>query len=144
MDLGGLISSVLSLKAIRDSKKPMKIFLWCCYAIVCIFHLCCSALVEIPDGFLLAAGNRPPLQTYLPWIFFVSANVAFDLLILILSLAPQFEGYEWKPTYSVVARRFYFDAITYFTISLAVSIFDCAWIIAHRYDGLMVTFAIPM
>lgn len=101
-------------------------------------------MVEIPDGFLQAAGSRPPLRAYLPWIFFVSANVAFDLLILILSLEPQIEGYQWKPTYSSVARRFYFDAITYFTISLTVSIFDCAWIIVHRYDGLMVTFAIPM
>lgn len=135
-------------QAIRDSKRPMTIFLWCCYAVVCIFHLCCAGLVQMPVDYLTPDPTSTlvtPLDQYLPWVFFLGLSVAFDCLVLALSIAPQMEGFsKWKPTYSHIAKKFYFDAIGYFAVSLFVSTFDLAWIIAHRYDGILVALTMPM
>jgi len=144
--LNGTAVFVIRTLAIRDSKRPMTVFLWCCYAIVCIFHLCCASLIKMPSDFFSPASTLiTPLDQYLPWILFVACGVVFDVLVLALSIAPQMEGFtKWKPTYSRIAKKFYFDAIVYFGLSLFVSIFDLAWIIAHRYHGILVALATPV
>jgi hypothetical protein len=132
-------------QAIRDSKRSMAISLWCCYIIVCSFHLCCAALLKLPDDFLTQTSNWIiPLRQYLPWTLYIGCSVAFDVLILALSLSPQMEGLKWKPSYSHVAKKFYFDAIMFFGFSLIVSTLDLAWILSHRYNGMLITFVAPM
>lgn len=98
----------------------------------------------MPSDFLSYSSRESPLDQYLPWVLFVGCSVAFDVLVLALSISPQVKGFKWQPTYSHIAKRFYFDAIMYFGISLVVSIFDLAWITAHRSDGLLVALATPM
>lgn len=133
-----------SQQAIRDSKRAMAIFLWTLYAALCIFHLCLASRVRLPADFLMVSHLFSPLDQYVPWVVFVGISVAFDVFVLVLSLVPQMEGWKWKPTYSPVAKRFYFGTIMYFAISLVVQMFDFVWILEHRSDGLLVALITPV
>jgi len=135
---------VIRTLAIRDSKRPMTIFLWCCYGSKCTFHLFCSVFFNMPSSIQAISTNKITMKEYLPWVIYLSCSVLFDVLILVLSLSPRLDGLRWQPTLSHISSRFYYDAIFYFTMSLLVSIFNLAWIVTHRHNGLLWAIAGPM
>lgn len=125
----------------------MILFLWFCHVSKCTLHLCCSAFFKMPSNIESIATNKITLVEYLPWTIYLGCSVIFDILVLALSLSPQLEsGFQWKKqsTYTYITRRFYFDALFYFTMSLLVSTFNLVWIVLHRHNGLLWAIAGPM